>query len=270
MTDTVSSGSPAATQLNRRTALIGALASTGALAVPGFAFAKKVDGLAGLPRAAIHARWVAAAMAMPEVMGRWSVTIKSGDPDQPIDFHQQGGPSHVEAAIEAHRKAWAASAAALNCLSDARDCAPDLPDAGVQVGTLLHASPDGSPLPLIAYSLEEIWQRAPRFTLLRDYTPEERQAWVDEKSLLLAKAKQARSEAEDKYGITAARAAHKLASDAELEARFALVVALPRTTAEAEAKAAYLAQAEPFTEGYCSDDPGFVERLVAALCSVRT
>ena len=72
----------------RRAALIGALTSSAALAVPALA-ASRADphaGLVGLPLAAVHARQLAEAMAMPEVMGSWLVTVKSGDASQPIHF----------------------------------------------------------------------------------------------------------------------------------------------------------------------------------------
>ena len=72
----------------RRAVLIGALTSSAALAVPALA-ASRADpraGLVGLPLAAVHAKQLAEAMAMPEVMGSWLVTLKSGDASQPIHF----------------------------------------------------------------------------------------------------------------------------------------------------------------------------------------
>ena len=72
----------------RRAVLIGALTSSAALAVPALA-ASRADpraGLVGLPLAAVHAKQLAEAMAMPEVMGSWLVTLKSGDASQPIYF----------------------------------------------------------------------------------------------------------------------------------------------------------------------------------------
>ena len=58
--------------------------------------------LAGLPAAgmvaAVHAEKVAAAMAMPEAMGSWVVTVKSGDAKQPI-FFQNGVQAAKDAAL---------------------------------------------------------------------------------------------------------------------------------------------------------------------------
>ena len=81
-----------------RRALLAGLPAAGLVtAVPALA-ATETTGLVGLPLAAVHAEKVAAAMAMPEAMGSWVVTIKSGDAKQPI-FFQNGVQAAKDAAL---------------------------------------------------------------------------------------------------------------------------------------------------------------------------
>ena len=81
----------------RRAVLAGLPMAGMVAAVPALA-ATDTTGLVGLPLAAVHAQKVAAAMAMPEAMGSWIVTIKSGDANQSI-FFQNGVQAAKNAAL---------------------------------------------------------------------------------------------------------------------------------------------------------------------------
>jgi hypothetical protein len=76
--------------MSRRAAIVGAISSTAALAVPAVAAATNhvdpTDAMDAMTRATYYAHKVAEAMAEA---GQWVITIKGGEPDQSLFFENR-------------------------------------------------------------------------------------------------------------------------------------------------------------------------------------
>ena len=145
--------------------------------------------------------------------------------------------------------------------------APEHPDYRVQVSSQFNGNADGSNRPIYRSTEEEIVSYADR---LSDLSEAGRAVWISKKLAELARLQQLNREFDERHGIAAAEAAIRSASEAEQDARLALIVLRPRNAAEAREKALYVASAGAFTENWSGDDVGFADRIIAALGEVMS
>lgn len=243
-------------EISRRALLLGAPAAfvgvtAGAIATVE-ATGAETAGFYGLPLAAVHIERAVEAMADPRVMGQWSVTILSGDAEQSWGFRQELRRSEVERAIDLHKQADAAYDALLNREEEIETALRDHPAyeayPRVRYGYLLSSGGEGERdrRPLYASTLKQlddlcerdcattgiIWGEAGRERSRARY-----QALKKDLSTQLRR----RAAIEGASGLSAVRRAKSAANKKLEQAVVGVMLARPRTNAEAAEKRAYVA-----------------------------
>lgn len=256
--------------LNRRAMIAGVgtaltTAALGAAIVPAVAV-EPVDadtqGLTGLTLAAVHIERAIAAMG-PVTMGKWSVKIYSGQPDQYWGFHQE--TNMVRRAISLHQRADKAVTEALDRRNEAEARMEANPRyesrPRVQVGK--YVSMGGNPeRPIYAYDLAEVDQHSEQWqgvgTSLN--RPHEAEAYKAKFARLrddLERQIKRKKRIEQRTGFTAADRALSAAWRAEEHAAMAVLLCRPANATEAAEKRAYMRGKTCFEVAYWDVDALF-------------